>query len=162
VRRYAGSVVPEGRGADARRANGNGGATTPTYYEVLGVGPTASHDELRDAYRAQALAQHPDRHAEADEETAAEAALRMRLVNQAWQVLGDPVSRAAYDAELVRTRRPDDELPDDPLLAWNGTVADEQWPAERPTSVLVPLMPLLLLVGLLVAIAIFTAYARTG
>lgn len=86
----------------------------------------------------------------------------MRLVNQAWQVLGDPVSRAAYDAELVRTRRPDDELPDDPLLAWNGRVVDEQWPAEKPTSVFVPLMPLLLLVGLLVAIAVFTAYARTG
>ncbi len=151
-----------GTQANARRANGNGGATTPTYYEVLGVGPTASHDELRDAYRAQALAQHPDRHAEADEETAAEAALRMRLVNQAWQVLGDPVSRAAYDAELVRTRRPDDELPDDPLLTWNGATDDERWPGERPTSVLVPLMPLLLLVGVLLLIAVFTAYARTG
>lgn len=87
----------------------------------------------------------------------------MRLVNQAWSVLGDPVSRAAYDAELVRARRPAGaDVPDDPLLAWQGPVADEQWPAEKPTSVLVPLMPLLLLVGLLVLIAIFTAYARTG
>lgn len=87
----------------------------------------------------------------------------MRLVNQAWSVLGDPVSRAAYDAELARAQRPPSpDLPDDPLLAWQGPVADEQWPAEKPTSVLVPLMPLLLLVGLLVLIAVFTAYARTG
>ena len=125
---------------------------------------SASHDQLRDAYRAQALAQHPDRVAGAAPEDAAEAAVRMRLVNQAWQVLGDPVARAAYDAQLARTHRPgvDDDPPGDPLGAWRGPLPDEQWPAERPTSVLVPLLPLLLLVGLLLVIAVFTAYARTG
>lgn len=140
-------------------------STTPTYYEVLGVATSATHDELRDAYRAQALAQHPDRKASDDPDAAAEAELRMSVVNAAWQVLGDPVSRAAYDAELARARRAadvDEGAPADPLVAWQGSEGDERWPAERPTSVLVPLMPLLLLVGLLLAIAIFTAYARTG
>ncbi len=129
------------------------------------MAPSATHDELRDAYREQALAQHPDRHADAEPHAAAEAELRMRVVNAAWQVLGDPVSRAAYDAELARAKRAaavDDGAPADPLLAWQGPEGDQQWPAERPTSVLVPLMPLLLLVGLLLAIALFTAYARTG
>ncbi|MBL8777915.1 MAG: J domain-containing protein [Acidimicrobiales bacterium] len=140
-------------------------STTPTYYEVLGVAASATHDELRDAYRTEALAQHPDRHASADARSAAEAELRMRVVNAAWQVLGDPVSRAAYDAELARAARAaevDDGGPADPLLAWQPADGDERWPAERPTSVLVPLMPLLLLVGLLLLIAVFTAYARTG
>ncbi len=128
---------------------------------------TASHDALRDAYRAQALAQHPDRHASADPDAAAEAELRMRVVNTAWQVLGDPVSRAAYDAELARAARAADVAadlgaPPDPLVAWQHPDGDERWPGERPTSVLVPLMPLLLLVGLLLLIAVFTAYARTG
>ena len=126
---------------------------------------SASHDELRDAYRAEALAQHPDRHAGADPGSAAEADLRMRMVNAAWQVLGDPVSRAAYDAELARTAREADVdagAPAEPPLVWQSPEGDERWPAERPTSVLVPLMPLLLLVGLLLVIAVFTAYARTG
>lgn len=122
---------------------------------------------LRDAYRSQALAQHPDRHAATDADAAAEAELRMRMVNAAWQVLGDPVSRAAYDAELARAARAADTdadagAPADPLLAWQASEGDERWPGERPTSVLVPLMPLLLLVGLLLLIAVFTAYARTG
>lgn len=126
---------------------------------------SATHDEVRDAYRAQALAQHPDRKGSVDPDAAAEAELRMRVVNAAWQVLGDPVSRAAYDAELARARRvadDDDGTPADSLLAWQGPEGEERWPAERPTSVLVPLMPLLLLVGLLLLIAVFTAYARTG
>ena len=129
---------------------------------------SATHDEVRDAYREQALAQHPDRHAASDAHAAAEAELRMRVVNAAWQVLGDPVSRAAYDAELARAARAaevdgvDAGAPADPLLAWQPADGDERWPAERPTSVLVPLMPLLLLVGLLLLIAVFTAYARTG
>ena len=159
-----GTMVRRQPGAGERHGEGTE-STTPTYYEVLGVPPSASHDELRDAYRSEALAQHPDRHASADAHAAAEAELRMRVVNAAWQVLGDPVSRAAYDAELARSARAadvDTDAPADPLLAWQAPDGDERWPGERPTSVLVPLMPLLLLVGLLLLIAVFTAYARTG
>ncbi len=126
---------------------------------------SATHDALREAYRAQALAQHPDRHAGTDPGVAAEAELRMQMVNASWQVLGDPVSRAAYDAELARAARAADAGADtDPLGDPDSPAPEghERWPGERPTSVLVPLMPLLLLVGLLLLIAVFTAYARTG
>ena len=139
--------------------DGTEGAT-PTYYEVLGVTSSATHDELRDAYRGQALAQHPDRHAESDTAVAGAAEQRMRAVNEAWQVLSDPVSRAAYDAELVRAGR--DDAPASTLDDWDAPVVDERWPAERPTSAIAQLLPLLILVGLLLAIAIFTAYAKTG
>lgn len=121
---------------------------------------TASHEELREAYRDQALRQHPDRQGGSDSAVAAAAEARMQVVNAAWQVLGDPATRAAYDAELARANR--DPSPITPLEEWDGPVADEEWPSERPTSALAQLLPLLLLVAILLAIFVFTAYAKTG
>lgn len=67
------------------------------HYEVLGAPPTASHEELRRAYLRQARRHHPDRASTADTTARAAAERRMRDVNEAWRVLSDPVSRAAYD-----------------------------------------------------------------
>lgn len=64
----------------------------PDYYEVLGVGPEVSHDELRRARRDAVKRWHPDRNA------APEAEGMMRLVNASWEVLGTPETRAEYDA----------------------------------------------------------------
>ena len=65
----------------------------PDYYEVLGIRPEASDAELRRARREAVKRWHPDRN------SAPEAEGMMRLVNAAWDVLGDPRSRSAYDAE---------------------------------------------------------------
>lgn len=64
-----------------------------TYYELLGVSPDAPTATIRDAYRRAARAHHPDRHGD-------QASARMAEVNQAWQVLGDPVRRREYDLSL--------------------------------------------------------------
>lgn len=62
------------------------------YYRALGVPRTASADEIRHAFRARAMASHPDRAGEtADGET-------FRLVREAYEVLRDPLRRMAYDA----------------------------------------------------------------
>lgn len=71
-----------------------------THYEVLGVHPTASQEELRRAYIAQARLHHPDRVTSTDEAAAAEAQEQMRRINQAWAVLRDPTTRRSYDAGL--------------------------------------------------------------
>ena len=68
-----------------------------THYEVLGVAETASREELRRAYLAQARRHHPDRQPDGSKRRAAEA--RMRDVNQAWDVLGDPDRRRRYDED---------------------------------------------------------------
>ncbi|MDQ2651140.1 MAG: J domain-containing protein [Actinomycetota bacterium] len=62
------------------------------HYEVLGVAPDASTTEVRQAYLALARTHHPDRPG-GDAE-------RMRQVNEAWAVLGDPARRASYDLTL--------------------------------------------------------------
>jgi molecular chaperone DnaJ len=62
------------------------------YYEVLGVERTASADEIRKAYKREALKHHPDRN---PGDGAAEA--KFKEVNEAYQVLSDDDKRRAYD-----------------------------------------------------------------
>jgi hypothetical protein len=57
-------------------------------YEVLGVSSTASQDDLRRAYRRLMRETHPD--------TGGNAA-RFTAVQVAWDYVGDPDDRAAYD-----------------------------------------------------------------
>ena len=62
------------------------------YYEVLGVTRECSSDELRKAYRREALKHHPDRNQGDD---SAEA--KFKEANEAYQVLSDEEKRRVYD-----------------------------------------------------------------
>jgi curved DNA-binding protein CbpA len=62
----------------------------PDYYEVLQVHPRAESEVIRAAYRTLARKYHPD--------VEGGSSARMIALNDAWDVLGDPVRRAAYDA----------------------------------------------------------------
>ncbi len=62
------------------------------YYEVLGVSRDASDQELKSAYRRQAMKYHPDRN---PGDHAAEE--KFKQASEAYQVLGDAEKRAAYD-----------------------------------------------------------------
>lgn len=68
-------------------------ASKSDYYDILGVSKGASNEELKKAYRKQALEWHPDRHK--DEKEAAEK--RFKEINEAYQILSDPQKRSAYD-----------------------------------------------------------------
>ena len=62
----------------------------PDYYEVLQVHPRAESEVIRAAYRTLARKYHPD--------VEGGNSARMIAINDAWDVLGDPIRRAAYDA----------------------------------------------------------------
>ena len=64
----------------------------PDYYEVLGVSKDASEQELKSAYRKQALKYHPDRNP--GDQVAEE---KFKEASEAYQVLSDAEKRAAYD-----------------------------------------------------------------
>jgi len=68
-------------------------ATKTDYYDILGISKNATADEIKKAYRKQALEWHPDRHK--DDKEAAEK--KFKEINEAYQVLSDPQKRAAFD-----------------------------------------------------------------
>jgi hypothetical protein len=58
-------------------------------YEVLGVAPTASDDDLKRAYRRRLRQAHPD---------TGGSSLEFARLQQAWQRVGTPSARFAYDS----------------------------------------------------------------
>jgi molecular chaperone DnaJ len=62
------------------------------YYELLGVAPDASPDEIKKAYRKLAQLHHPDKN---PGDSASED--RFKAIGAAYAVLGDADKRAAYD-----------------------------------------------------------------
>ena len=77
-----------------------------TYYQILMVDWGADEEIINVVYRKLAQRFHPDR------DPSPAARTKMLEINQAWDVLKDPVKRAAYDAELAqrRDRRNTDKL----------------------------------------------------
>jgi hypothetical protein len=127
------------------------------------VAPDVTTDEVRRAYLRLAMDHHPDRLLDASDEDRQRAATRMAEVNDAWEVLGDEGRRLAYDrsllaagatssaedpfAHLLRRQRPIDDV--EPGVDHDAT----QPPA------LVRALPLVVVLGVLLAIVVFTAYA---
>ena len=64
------------------------------WYEVLGVADGASSKEIRRAYRALALRHHPDRNPGDPQ-----AGKKLKRINAAYEVLGDPEQRQSYDRD---------------------------------------------------------------
>src|SRR6516225_5785883 len=119
-----------------------------TWYDVLGVLPDATLEDIREACQARmaVLQQGTLAGAPPDVRSAAERALQ--AVEEAWRVLADPVARESYDEDIGFLRFGEglaspSRGPSGPdvSLGEGWSTADEQALepyADRPSRVLVP------------------------
>jgi molecular chaperone DnaJ len=71
------------------------------HYEVLGITRTATHEEIKIAFRRLASTHHPDKNPDDPR-----AAVRFKEINASYQVLSDPQRRAMYDRFGHRAEEP--------------------------------------------------------
>ena len=64
------------------------------HYETLGISNDANEDQIKRAYRKLSLQYHPDRN------SSPEAQPKFQAINEANEILGDPLRRQQYDNEL--------------------------------------------------------------
>jgi hypothetical protein len=105
-----------------------------TAYDVLGVSPDATQDEIKRAYRSRARRTHPDAGGSHED---------FVRVSQAWDQVHDARSRAAYDAKLRASRPPrpgPDVAPEPPAAEWGsheyftpGRTGTNPRPAPQPS-----------------------------
>ncbi|MEA3019093.1 MAG: hypothetical protein QOI47_617 [Actinomycetota bacterium] len=134
-----------------------------THYNVLGVTSSATTEQVRHAYYDRARQLHPDvcGGRPVDEIVAARRA--MQDVNEAWRVLREPGSRAAYDRSLRAASAP--TAPPDPVDGDGDDWMDRPYArrAAEPGDLAVALVraaPWIAVIIVLGAIFVFTAFAR--
>jgi len=70
------------------------------YYEVLGVSPTATFQELKRVFQQLARQHHPDKVSEKSQ--LSDQSSRFVAISEAWKVLGNAELRKQYDAVWVQ------------------------------------------------------------
>ncbi|MFM2408357.1 MAG: hypothetical protein RL358_1099 [Pseudomonadota bacterium] len=63
-------------------------------YNILGIAPNATPDEIKKRYRAMAMRFHPDRNSDEG------AQVRFNAIQKAYEVLSDAQRRADYDQKF--------------------------------------------------------------
>ena len=111
------------------RMNPDFEASAGTYYRRLELAPGASHSDIVRAYRRLAFGAHPDAHPEDPE-----APVRFREISEAYEVLGNPARREAYDATTLRRSIPVRSR--DSAGAWIGPSSTGEAQATPPVTIL--------------------------
>ena len=71
-----------------------------TWYDVLGVLPDATQDDIREAWQGRQAALQPGTMAGVSPEVRSAADRARQAVEEAWRVLADPAARESYDEEI--------------------------------------------------------------
>jgi hypothetical protein len=73
----------------------------PNYYEILGVGPEASLEDIKKSFRNLAMKHHPDRNKNSEE-----SRQKFMKIVEAYEILSDEQSRRTYDGASMRNEGP--------------------------------------------------------
>ncbi|HET9487404.1 MAG TPA: J domain-containing protein [Chryseosolibacter sp.] len=130
------------------------------YYGILGVSPSASHSEIKRAFRKLAVRYHPDKN------PSTEAKSLFQEINEANDVLADREKRALYDARLAN---PFAELLNEPAPGHRDPAYRRTQPGQRtgrkgpsPSFILMrdylPYMMWVSRIGLLFTVLFFLDY----
>lgn len=139
-----------------------------TLYDVLGVSPRATTDEVRRAYYLLVRSLHPDHHEGRSPDPA-----RLQQVNEAWRVLRDPATRSSYDRAIDAQRRGRRPSPPPPYQPRRAGRPDDEDDLDRPFEgrpvepgdvgiSVVRGLPWVAVAILLAAIFVFTAFAGSS
>jgi DnaJ-class molecular chaperone len=77
------------------------------YYHILEIDDNATFKEIKLSYKRLADAHHPDKMAQLTDEQKGEFEKSMKLINEAKDVLTDPVKRAKFDQKMGRDMNQD-------------------------------------------------------
>lgn len=137
-----------------------------SHYATLGVSDGAAPEDVRRAYLDLARRLHPDRWIDAGSGEREGVERRMQEVNEAWRVLGNPARRLAYDVERREASRQARTAAPGPVgdgYAFStGELFHDDTDDPDLLARLISALPWILLVGTLLGIFVFTAYATSG
>lgn len=84
------------------------------YYDILEVSRTASQEVINNAYKALAKKYHPDNFATEKDKRIAEE--KIKVVIQAYEILGDETKRNTYDKELNCEKKLDEPITEEKIF----------------------------------------------
>ncbi|GAA5947023.1 hypothetical protein JCM10213_007278 [Rhodosporidiobolus nylandii] len=114
----------------------------PDYYDILGVPPEATFDQIKTAYKRRSLQTHPDRipATPGNEARRTAATVEFQAVADAHYTLSDPARRRAYDDLRTANQSRWTSEPEDSGNFWSyfaggkDAQADEDMESERPEA----------------------------
>jgi curved DNA-binding protein CbpA len=92
------------------------------YYAILDLSFGASEQEIKNAYKKQAILWHPDKNPGKDTNS------RMQLINEAYLILKDIDAREKYDTEYLRFisfKIPKEEKVNEPQYSYNDYIVHD-------------------------------------
>ena len=73
-------------------------AKFPLYYSIIGLSDDCSQEEIKKRYYALARYHHPDKNTDRNSDN------NMKLLNSAYDILKNPITKTQYDSQLKAAR----------------------------------------------------------
>jgi DnaJ-class molecular chaperone len=90
------------------------------YYNILNISSDADDNEIKNAYKVQAIKWHPDKNIGVD------TTERMQLINEAFLILHDPEARQKYDFEYKKYKAYQEAMEKEPGFSDKEYIVEDE------------------------------------